>query len=512
MTFLLARRFVADHVRNGYNLLLLLVVPVVFVVVAAPALVDSARLLGGAGGGSGIEIVTAGWVAAFLTAISMYFQVSGNKEPDRRLVRAGLHRRHLIEARLLTGAVLALVAVLAALGALALRTGIDDPGRVVAGTAMFAIVYLGIGAIVGATVANTVNGTVIVMFVWILDIFFGPTLSGSSAVVLRLLPTHFVSLWTVDLPPGHGGPATLTWSLLWTAGSVLAAAGVVAASAGAAQRRHRPRRHAVPAGVRGDQAAGQFASGLRAGWRQWRRVPLFWVLLLVVPAVFVLLSDAITPHGRTVVVLREAGSRFVAQLDPADIHGGLMAPIAVGSLASLVGVFVVLDNRVADSRLALSGQRRWVLMTTRLTMVVVAALVASAVSLVVAAPVFEAGQWGVYATGLVLIGLTYGLVGVVIGPVFGRVSGVFLAFLVPFLDLGIGQSPMLRAEPSGWAQWLPGYGGIRVVIDGGLTPGFDESRALFIAVTWIVVLVAAAVLVLRLAPSDQSPGLPLRHG
>jgi len=36
---------------------------------------------------------------------------------------------------------------------------------------------------------------------------------------------------------------------------------------------------------------------------------------------------------------------------------------------------------------------------------------------------------------------------VLLGPLAGRVSGVFIAFLVPFLDLGIAQSPMLRAEP-----------------------------------------------------------------
>jgi len=38
------------------------------------------------------------------------------------------------------------------------------------------------------------------------------------------------------------------------------------------------------------------------------------------------------------------------------------------------------------------------------------------------------------------------LLGVLLGPVFGKVSGVFIAFLNPFADIGIGQSPMLRGE------------------------------------------------------------------
>jgi hypothetical protein len=80
----------------------------------------------------------------------------------------------------------------------------------------------------------------------------------------------------------------------------------------------------------------------------------------------------------------------------------------------------------------------------------------------VTATVFQAHQWALYAAASVLIALTYGLLGVLIGPIFGRVSGVFIAFLVPFLDLGIAQSPMLRLKPAEWAHPLPGYGGVNV--------------------------------------------------
>lgn len=80
---------------------------------------------------------------------------------------------------------------------------------------------------------------------------------------------------------------------------------------------------------------------------------------------------------------------------------------------------------------------------------------------------------------------------------FGRVSGVFIAFLIPFLDIGIGQSPMLRGEPAAWAQYLPGYGGTRLVMDGALTASFDETRALLTALGWIAALTVAVALVFR---------------
>ena len=80
-----------------------------------------------------------------------------------------------------------------------------------------------------------------------------------------------------------------------------------------------------------------------------------------------------------------------------------------------------------------------------------------------------------------------------LGPLFGRVAGAYLAFLIPFLDLGIGQGPMVRGEPATWATYLPGYGSTRVLIDGALTSGFDETSSLLIASSWIIGLTAAFI-------------------
>ena len=73
-----------------------------------------------------------------------------------------------------------------------------------------------------------------------------------------------------------------------------------------------------------------------------------------------------------------------------------------------------------------------------------------AATLAVTAIVFDAKQWFGYAAANVALAATYALVGVVIGPLFGCVAGVLIAFLVPFLDLGIAQSPMLRPSPEPW--------------------------------------------------------------
>lgn len=482
---LLVRRFLDDYARNRTNLFFLALVPFVFVVVAADSMARAARLFGGATSQGAVETVTAGWSAAFLAAIAMYFQVSAARSTDRRLVLSGLSRTRLVAARMAAGGVLAAVASAAALLALQVGRGIDGPLRVTVGTVIFALIYLALGAIVGATVRNPVNGTVLLLFVWIIDVFLGPTLGSLDSAGTRLLPTHFVSLWLVGLPTGHGGPGELAWSLAWLIVAIAVAVTVVAGTSSIARRRRFRR---APG-----SAMTQLRTGLKMGWHDWRRMPVLWVLLAVVPAVFVLLSDLVTRSGQTAIAIVENGVRLTAMFDPAEVHPAVMTPVAVAALGALTGIFVAIDARPADHRLALAGQRIWVVAITRLSTVVLAGLLASAVAVAITAIVFVPSNWIAYAGANLLIALTYGLIGLVLGPLAGRVSGAFLAFLIPFLDIAMGQSPMLRSEPAGWAGFLPGYGGMRILVDGALTPGFDEASSLALALGWIVALTGAAI-------------------
>ncbi len=487
-TALLTRGFLRDYVRNRTNLVFLVLVPLVFVTVAADTIADYARLLGGRAGSTGIESVTPGWAAAFLAATGMYFQVSTARETDRRLVLSGLPRAQLVGARMAAGAVLGALAAAAALAAVAVPAGMDRPERAIAGTAMFALIYLALGAVVGATVRDAVTGTVLLLFVWIIDVFFGPTLTSSDSVLTRFLPTHFVSLWVVDLPARHDGPSPLSWALLWTVAAFVVSFAVVVKMTSTG----RPAvRHTVGSGW------GQLRAGLRMSWRDWRRTPVLWILLAVVPAVFIWLADVVTPSGRTTVVVREGGAEFSQIFDPALLHAATMAPIAVGALAALAGLFIVIDARSADRRLVLAGQRLAVVLVTRVGMVLFAAGLATAASLAVTAALFTPEQWLPFVGALVLIGASYGLLGVLLGPLVGRVAGTFVAFLIPFLDLGIGQTPMLQDEPPLWARYLPGYGGMRMLVDGALTAGFDELGALTTALAWVAGLAVAAVVLFR---------------
>ncbi len=93
--------------------------------------------------------------------------------------------------------------------------------------------------------------------------------------------------------------------------------------------------------------------------------------------------------------------------------------------------------------------------------------------------------------------MTYALVRVLLAPVFGRVAGVFVAFLLPFLDIAIGQSPMLHPEPGLGIKFLLGYGGSRILLDGALTRTFDETRPLLYGLVWLAVLLALVAITYR---------------
>ncbi|MEV0901599.1 ABC transporter permease [Actinoplanes sp. NPDC049802] len=493
-TGLFVRRFLTDYVRNPVNLLLLGLVPAVFVFAASGALAEVGNLLGGPSG-PGTQVISAGWAAGVIAAVGMYFQVRGAHAADRRVVLAGLPAARLVTARLATGLALAALATTTALLALAVRTDVPSPARVIAGTAMFALIYLAVGALVGVAVRSPVNGTVLILFVWIADVFFGPLFGGLDRPATRALPTHFVTLWMVDLPSRHAGrPGDLGWAVAWTIGALTLSWAVIAATSRLGRAAHRAGRPAGP----GRQLTGLLAAGLR----ERARTPVLAVLLVVVPAVFILGAVAVTPDADLTLRLTDGGRELTEHLSMRDTHGGTMAPIAIGALAALTGLFAVLDARAADRRLILAGARVPVLLTARLGMVGLSAGLVTAVSLAATALVFEPRQWPVYAAANLLVAAVYALVGVVLGPLVGRVAGVFVAFLVPFLDLGLVQSPMLGDTPA-WGRLLPGWGAYQILNDGAFTTGFDQLTGLAATGAWLAGLAVAALLLFRPARAHR---------
>lgn len=492
MTGLLTWRYLAEYARRPLNLVLLVAVPVVFVALSAGALADFGRLLGGDASAGQLEAATAGWAAAFLAGVAGYFHVAGSREPDRRVAAAGSATARVVTARLGSSLLLAALAAAGALVALAVRADVADVARAVGATAMFAVIYLGIGATIGALVRSEINGSLLLIFVWMFDVFLGPGMGQADALVNRVFPAHFPTLVMLDASTTHAGAlGDLGASLAWTAGGlVLAFAALVITT------RPTPthRRRALPSSV------ARVATGLAYAWREYRRNTALWVLLVGLPIFFITLSIAIAPDDPAPVELAEGGTRAISVLSMIDVHGAVMVAITVAFLAGLAGLFVVVGSAEADRRLVIAGFRPREVLTARLGVIVLAAVLVSAVSLAVTAASFTPQVWPTFALATIAVAATYAMIGVIVGPLVGRLGGLYLMFLLPFLDVGLAQNVMFDAAPPAWAAWMPAHGAVRVLIDGAFTPTFDETTGLLLALAWLVgITVAAAAVFHRLA-------------
>lgn len=476
----LMRLYLVEYARQPLNVVLLVVVPVLFVALSAAAFSDFAAIVGTVGVADDLAAPTAGWAAGFLAGVSGFFLVVGSKQPDRRLVGAGMGSARLVSARLGSGLFLVFVAATAALVTLWLRTDLTDPVRAIGGTFMFAVIYLAIGIAVGSIVNSTVNGSLIVIFIWMIDVFLGPGMAGGDVLITRLFPTHVVTLILLDSVSGHAGPiGDIGWALMWVAVSVLVSALIFFVTT--RQRYHRVRH---PSYIRSRRVLAAF----EYGFRDYRRNPALWVLLVVLPVFFISLSFYITPDAPASVEVREAGLESLVVLSMIDVHGAIMVPITVAFLSGLAGLFVVQGSLDADRRLALAGYRSSEILAARLGVVTMAVLLVTAVSLVVTAIDFSPAQWPVFAASNLLVALEYGMIGVIVGSLFGKLGGLYMMFLLPFIDVGIAQNVMFSAAPPAWGRFLPAHGAVRLMVDGAFTASFDEWAALGMTLAWILVL------------------------
>jgi hypothetical protein len=499
---------------------LLVVVPVVLVFVWGGALANFAKLLGGTAGGQ-IEAATAGWAAAALAGLAGFFQVTGARSADRRLAAAGLRTAPVVAGRLAASLGLALLASAGGLGALAARAGINDPPRAVAATALMAVIYLALGVLVGSFVRSEMNGALLITLAWVFDVFFGPGLGGGSLAVTRLFPLHFPTEVLTGQASGHAGPlGDIGWSLVWAVGlSAIAVARLAAATRPAplpsadepltlGLSHETERGLAVPqAGVshpviaprttrprvaRGDRPMSRLAAGLRAGLREYRRNRVLWVLIVAVPAVFVGLAIAVTPDTPGPVALVEGASHFTAMLSERRMHAATMVPVTAAFLAGLTGLFVVTGAAGGDRRLVLAGFQAREVLVGRLGVIAAATVVTTAVAVAVSGIWYPPRDWVAFAAANLLVAFTYAMVGVLVGPLTGRLGGLYLILLLAFIDVGLGQTIMFGDGQPGWGAFLPARGASRVLIDGAFTARFDELGYLALGLAWLVGLTAMA--------------------
>ena len=171
--------FAREQLRAPFTLMLLVTVPALFVISAAGALSDFADALGGSLAGDAAIALSAGWAAAFVSGTLGFFQAVASHQADRRLALAGLGPARVAASRILASLLLAAVAAAAAFAALAIRVDMPHPWHAAVAISAFALLYLGIGVLIGSVVRAPLEGSLLVAFVFLLDAFAGPGMTDA---------------------------------------------------------------------------------------------------------------------------------------------------------------------------------------------------------------------------------------------------------------------------------------------------------------------------------------------
>jgi hypothetical protein len=214
--------FAREQLRAPFTLALVVAIPALFVVSAAGALSDFASALGGSLAGDAAVALSAGWAAAFISGTLGFFQAASSRGADRRLALAGLGPGRVAVARIAASVLLAVVAAGAAFAALIVRLDVAHPWHAAAAILAFALLYLAVGVLVGSVVTAPLEGSLLVVFVFLLDAFAGPGMTGGAA------PPWAISQKAADLLIAAAA-GTASPDADWIATAIVSVAALIAA-------------------------------------------------------------------------------------------------------------------------------------------------------------------------------------------------------------------------------------------------------------------------------------------
>jgi hypothetical protein len=200
-----SRAFAREHLRAPLTLMLLVAIPVFFVLIFASVLGDFAKALGGTLARQSATAISAGWAAAFLSGTLAFFQVSSSRGADRRLALAGLGAWRVAIARITAALTIGVAVSAVAFVTLWLRSGIGHPFHAGVAILSFAVIYIGLGAVIGAFVRGALEGALLILLVFSLDAFSSPQMSSNGT--LAFTPTRNAADLLIAAGGAHNSPS-----------------------------------------------------------------------------------------------------------------------------------------------------------------------------------------------------------------------------------------------------------------------------------------------------------------
>jgi len=214
-----------QYARRPINLVLLVVLPPLFVLALAGAVGTFSGVLGGNLTERTASALGALWAGALLAGSAAFFLISGGRRADERLVVAGVRRSTLGIAHGLALAVLAVITATIAFGVVVATHEIRSPLDLWAGLVLGALAYEGLGIALAFFVDGDLEGSFVIVLVFMFDAFVAGPLGGASGLWPNLFPLHHPSQLVIDAAVSTDVDRTrYAWSVVYTLGLLALAA------------------------------------------------------------------------------------------------------------------------------------------------------------------------------------------------------------------------------------------------------------------------------------------------
>lgn len=231
---------------------------------------------------------------------------------------------------------------------------------------------------------------------------------------------------------------------------------------------------------------GRFSTALSIGVREFLRNRIFVFLIAFLPFSFITVSILVTPVTKLPVRTKVDGLAVSLVQTMPEVHGVVMTPITGAFITGLAGLFLMQSAKRVDGRLLLTDYRPTEIVLARLATLVLVAVLASGVSIAVMSMDYMPEQLAWFVLGTLLVSLTYGLIGMLLGVSLGRLAGMYVMLFAPMMDVGVFQDPMfVRGAPEWWMKLFPGYGPLQMMLDAGFTPDIDTVSHLVLSLGYL---------------------------
>lgn len=202
-----------QYSRQPINLVLLALIPPLFIIAMSSAIGTFSDVLGGNLGeraGTGLAGL---WAASLLTGAATFFILRTSVRTDGRLVAAGLRPSSLGLAHATTAVALAVLTTSVSFSMLMLTQDVADPVDLFAAILLAALVYAAIGVALAWFIEGDLEGSFVIILVFMLDAFVGGPLGGGSGFFAGLFPVHFPS--EIAVAAMLGGSYRAEW-FIWS--------------------------------------------------------------------------------------------------------------------------------------------------------------------------------------------------------------------------------------------------------------------------------------------------------